>query len=120
MESPAVADGAVTLPGGDTARQDALNGASVKVCDALMGQGECIQSPVVEEALLSLLHHTVCGGGPFQMVNDVYSKDHDQLLCFVEGEVVFLAPLRQGPHFLPVGCLVVVGNQANHLCRLQT
>ena len=35
---------------------------------------------------------------------------HDQLLCFVdvEGEVIFLAPLRQGSHLLPVGCLVVV------------
>jgi hypothetical protein len=28
LESPAVADGAVAVPGGDTARQDALNGAS--------------------------------------------------------------------------------------------
>ncbi|KAK6299546.1 hypothetical protein J4Q44_G00295790 [Coregonus suidteri] len=36
---------------------------------------------------------------------------HDQLLRFVdvEGEVIFLAPLRQGPHLLPVGCLVIVG-----------
>ena len=31
MESPAVAGGAVSIPGGDTAQQDALNCASVKV-----------------------------------------------------------------------------------------
>ena len=43
---------------------------------------------------------------------------HDQVLCFVdvEGEVIFLAPLHQGPHLLPVDCLVVVDNQAYHCC----
>jgi hypothetical protein len=37
-------------------------------------------------------------------------KVHDQLFCFVdvEGEVV-----------LPLGCLVVVGNQAYHYCVVQ-
>ena len=35
MESPEVADGAVAAPGGDTARQDAFNGASVKICEGL-------------------------------------------------------------------------------------
>lgn len=41
---------------------------------------------------------------------------HDQLLSFVdiEGEVIFLAPLRQRTNLLPVDCLVVVGNQAYH------
>ena len=33
VESPAVADSAVAIPGGDTAQQDALNGASVIVCE---------------------------------------------------------------------------------------
>ena len=33
LESPAVVGGAIAVPGGDTARQDALNGASVKVCE---------------------------------------------------------------------------------------
>ena len=43
---------------------------------------------------------------------------HDQRLRFVdvEGVVIFLAPLRQGPHLLPVGCLVIVGNQAYCSC----
>ena len=37
---------------------------------------------------------------------------HNQLLRFVEveGVVHFLAPLRQVPHLLPVGCLVIAGN----------
>ena len=52
--------GAVSLPGGDTDRQDALNCASVKVC---------------EDFSLRLLHHTVCVGGPFQFVSDIYAEE---------------------------------------------
>ena len=86
-------------------------------------------------------------GEPFQIVSDVYAEDlealhllhcstvdvdrgvlpllfpevHDQLLCCVEREVIFLAPLCQGLHLLPVGCLVIVGNQAYYcsvVCNL--
>jgi hypothetical protein len=55
LESPAVANGAVAIPGGDTARQDALNGSSVKVCEGLRGKATFLQPPEVEEALLSFL-----------------------------------------------------------------
>ena len=43
---------------------------------------------------------------------------HNPLLCFVdvEGEVVYLAPPRQSAYLLPVGCLVIVGNQAYYCC----
>jgi hypothetical protein len=40
LESPVVAGGAVAVPGGDAARQDALNGASVRVCEGLRGQAK--------------------------------------------------------------------------------
>ena len=33
LESPVAMGGAVTVPGGDAARQDTLNCASVKVCE---------------------------------------------------------------------------------------
>ena len=56
---------AVAVPGGDTARQDAL----------FRGQDQFLQPPEFEEALLHLLHHTVCVGGPFQKVSDVYAKE---------------------------------------------
>ena len=83
-------------------------------------------------------------GGPIQFVRDVYAQElktyyplhycpinvdrgvlpllfpevHNQLLCFVdvECEVIFLTPHSEGPHLLPVGRLVVVGNQAYHCC----
>ena len=85
----------------------------------LRGQGEF---------LLRLLHHTVSAMEPFQVLSAVdvdggvlslLSLDvYDQLLSFVdvEGEVIFLAPLLQGPHLLPVGRLIIVGNQAFFCC----
>ena len=43
---------------------------------------------------------------------------HNHLLCLdhVEGEVVVLAPLGQVSDLLPIGCLVVVVDQAYHCC----
>ncbi|KAK6327856.1 hypothetical protein J4Q44_G00035020, partial [Coregonus suidteri] len=40
------------------------------------------------------------------------------LLCLghVEGEVVILAPHGQVSDLLPIGCLIVVGDQAYHCC----
>ena len=90
--------------------------------------------------LLRLIHHTVCVGGPFQFVCDVYAEElktfhplhycpvnvdggvlpllfpevHDHLFCFVdtECEVIFLTRHTEGPHLLPAGSLIIVGNQA--------
>ena len=112
LESPAVAGGAVAVSSGDTARKDALNCASVTVCKGLRGQAKFLQPPEVEEALLRLLHHTVCVSGPFHIVSNVYAENleafhllhcgainvdkcmfpllfsavHDQLLYFVDIE----------------------------------
>ena len=60
LERPPVVGGAVAIPGGDAAWQDALNCASLKVCEGLRGQDKFLQPPEVEEALLCLLHHAVC------------------------------------------------------------
>ena len=59
-----VAGGAVVVPGSDT-----LNCASVKICEGLRGQAKFLQPP--EKAV----HHTVCVGGPFQIVSVVYSEE---------------------------------------------
>ena len=102
--------GAVAVPGSETARQDALNCVSVKVCEGFRCQAKFFQPPEVEEALLRLLHHIVCVAGPFQFVSDMYAEEleafhllhcgpvdvdrgvlpllfpklHDHLLCFVD------------------------------------
>ena len=43
---------------------------------------------------------------------------HNPLLCLdhVEGEIVVLAPHGQVSDLLPIGCLVVVDDQAYHCC----
>jgi hypothetical protein len=45
----------------------------------------------------------------------LFPEVHDHL-CFVdiEFEVIFLTSNSEGPHLLPVGRLVVVGNQVYH------
>ena len=75
LESPAVVGGAVAVQGGDIDRQNALNCASVKVCEGLRSQAKFLQPPEGEEALLIVLHHTVCVGKPFQIVSGVYAEE---------------------------------------------
>ena len=43
---------------------------------------------------------------------------HNHFLCLdhIEGEVVVLAPHGQVSNLLPIGCLVIVGDQAYHSC----
>jgi hypothetical protein len=50
-------------------------------------------------------------GPPFPVV-------HDQLLSLthIEGAVVVLAPHCQFSDLLPIGCLIIVGDQAYHCC----
>ena len=62
---------------------------------------------------LDLLHYSpidVNGG----VLGPLFPIVHDQLLCLadVEGEVVVLAPYRQVPDLLPVGCLIVFSDQS--------
>ena len=81
LDSHEVEGGAVAIPGGDAAQQDALNCASVKkkncasVCEGLRGQAKFLQPPGVEKALLHLLHPTACFGGPFHIISDVYAEE---------------------------------------------
>jgi hypothetical protein len=104
-------DGVIAVP----ARQDALNGASVEVHEGLRGQAKFLQPPEVEKALLHLFHHTSCVKGPFQVFSEeleafdplqcgpVFVDEgvlsllspivHDQILRFVDFEVIFLESL---------------------------
>ena len=70
-----------------------------------------------ELAAPDLLHYN-----PFDENGDVlrplFPVVHDQLLCpaDVEGEVVVLAQHCQVSGLLPIGCLIVVGDQTYHRC----
>jgi hypothetical protein len=54
LEKLVVVGGAFAVPGGVTAQQDALDCASVKVCEGLWVQATFLQPPEVEEVLLCL------------------------------------------------------------------
>ena len=109
LESPVVAGGAVAVPRGDTALQDTLSCASSKVCDGLRGQAKFRKPPEVEEALLHPLDHTICVGGPFQIVSDVYAEELSafstavplmwigaySLCCFLKSRISSFDSLRE-------------------------
>jgi hypothetical protein len=112
LESLVDEGGAVAIPGCGTAWQDTLDCAPVKVCQGFGWQAKFLQPPEVKWALLHFLHHTVCVGGSFQFVCDVYAEElktfhflhccpfdvdrgvlpllfpevHNHLLCFVDIE----------------------------------
>ena len=52
------------------------------------------------------------------MLSPPFTLVHDHLLCLdhVEGEVVILAPQSLVSDFLPIDCLLVIGDQAYHCC----
>ena len=66
---------------------------------------------------LDLLHYSPIdeNGG---VLGPLFRVVHDNFLCLdhVEGEVVVLASHDQVSDLLPVGCLVVVDDQAYHCC----
>ena len=51
-------------------------------------------------------------------IGPLFPGVHNHLLSlgYIEGEVVVLATHCQVSDFLPIGCLVVVGDQAYHCC----
>ena len=66
---------------------------------------------------LDSLHYS-----PVKVKGDLFSPPfpvvHDQLLCLahIEGEVVVLATHCQVSDLLPIGCLIVIDDQAYHCC----
>ena len=91
----------IAVPGGDTARQDALNDASVEVCGGLRGQAEfLVYAEELEVFTLSTADLSVWMGACSLLSPEV----HDQhLRSDVEGEVISLEPLQQVSHLLPIG-----------------
>ena len=52
------------------------------------------------------------------VIGPLFPVVHNHLLCLdhVEGEVVVLAPHGQVSDLFPIGCLIVIGDQAYHCC----
>ncbi len=60
LQSPAVASGAVSKPGGDTAGQDALHSAGVEGSEDSGARSKLPQPSQEEETLMCLLQHCIC------------------------------------------------------------
>ncbi len=144
LQSPAVASGAVSKPGGDAAGQDALHSAGVEGSEDSGARSKLSQPSQEEETLMCLLQHCICVSRPCEILSDVNAEElkaahplhrclvdgdvcvfsalspviHHQLLGLVdvEWEVVLLTPFSQGTHLLSVGRLIVVSDQAHHRC----
>ncbi len=55
-----VKSGAVTVPGGDAASQDALHSATLELSKDFWAQTEFLQSPEEEESMVGLPHYWLC------------------------------------------------------------
>src|SRR5512141_2929215 len=90
MQAFAIAAGAVNIPGGDTASQDALHNPVVERAENMGAHSKSLETPEEEEALLCLSQHGVCVSSPCQILSDVESKileSADSLYwCLVDGD----------------------------------
>ena len=66
---------------------------------------------------LNLLHDSPVDENG-NMLSAPFPVVHNNFLCLdhIEGEVVVLAPHSQVSDLLPIGCLVIVGDQDYHCC----
>ncbi len=75
LQSPAVASGAVSKPGGDTAGQDALHSAGVEGPEDSGARSKLPQPSQEEETLMCLLQHCICVSRPCEILSDVNAEE---------------------------------------------
>ncbi len=73
LQSFAIAAGAVSIPGGDTAGQDALHSAGVEWAEDVGTHSKFPQAHKENEALLCLLQLRICVSRPCEVLSDVNS-----------------------------------------------
>ncbi len=83
LQSPAVASGAVSKPGGDTAGQDALHSAGVEGSEDSGARSKLPQPSQEEETLMCLLQHCICVSRPCEILGDVNAEElpNDPVYC---------------------------------------
>ncbi len=74
LQSPAVASGAVSKRGGDTAGQDALHSAGVEGPED-SGARSKLPQPSQEEETLMCLQHCICVSRPCEILDDVNAEE---------------------------------------------
>ncbi len=74
LQSPAVASGAVSKPGGDAAGQDALHSAGVEGSEDAGARSKLPQQSQEEETVMCLLQHCIRVSRPCEILGDVNAE----------------------------------------------
>ncbi len=110
LQSPAVANGAVSKPGGDAAGQDALHSAGVEGPEDSGARSKLPQPSQEEEMLMCLLQHCICVSRPCEILGDVNAEElkagHPLHRCLVDGDgcVCVLCSVSCNPPPAPWSC----------------
>ncbi len=108
LQSPAVASGAVSIPGGDTAGQDALHSAGVEGPEDSGARSKLPQPSQEEETLMCLLQHCICVSRPCEILGDVNAEElkagHPLHRCLVDGDGCVLCSVSCNPPPAPWSC----------------
>ncbi len=91
LQSPAVASGAVSKPGGDAAGQDALHSAGVEGSEDAGARSKRPQPSQEEETLMCLLQHCICVSRTCEILGDVNAEELKAVYplhrCLVDSDV---------------------------------
>ncbi len=111
LQSPAVASGAVSKPGGDTAGQDALHSAGVEGPEDSGARSKLPQPSQEEETLMCLLQHCICVSRPCEILSDVNAEElkaaHPLHRCLVDGDGCVFSALSPVIHHQLLGLVDV-------------
>ncbi len=128
LQSPAVASGAVSKPGGDAAGQDALHSAGVEGSEDAGAHSKLPQPSQEEEALMCLLQHCICVSRPCEILGDVNAEELKAVYplhrCLVDGDVCVFSALSPVIHHQLLGlvdvecgvkCRTIIHEQHPHI-----
>ncbi len=111
LQSPAVASGAVSKPGGDAAGQDALHSAGVEGPEDSGARSKLPQPSQEEETLMCLLQHCICVSRPCEILSDVNAEKlkaaHPLHRCLVDGDGCVFSALSPVIHHQLLGLVDV-------------
>ncbi len=128
LQSPAVASGAVSKPGGDAAGQDALHSAGVEGSEDAGAHSKLPQPSQEEEALMCLLQHCICVSRPCEILGDVNAEELKAVYplhrCLVDGDGCVFSALSPVIHHQLLGlvdvecgvkCRTIIHEQHPHI-----
>ncbi len=111
LQSPAVASGAVSKPGGDAAGRDALHSAVVEGSEDTGAHSKLPQPSQEEEALMCLLQHCICVSRPCEILSDVNAEELKAVYllhrCPVDGDGCVFSALSPEIHHQLLGLVYV-------------